>query len=152
GEIYNLHMTVVDKNPEGNSKRTCQKDAKDLAELFAKAIDSGKTGEIIDRKPLNDIRNNHSIGWKQPDFLRRGNGKPEYESPTLLGKLYREGLRTFLEAQTSSTSSDSQRTLMNTKKSFDSGYSAQNSSDLTSIINNFPTTTSLSPNSTENSP
>ncbi|CAF5147437.1 unnamed protein product, partial [Rotaria sp. Silwood1] len=63
GEIYNLHAIVVDQNLEKHSKRTCQKLAIEMANMFSAAIDS--------------------------DFLMKKNS---YQSQSILGILYRRVL------------------------------------------------------------
>ncbi|CAF3141033.1 unnamed protein product [Rotaria sp. Silwood2] len=87
GEIYNLHATVVDKNLENCEQRTCQKAALELATMFSAAIDSSKTGYIIDRKRLSQIRK--SYGTIYPDFLMKAKS---YESQSIAGKLYRQAI------------------------------------------------------------
>ncbi|CAF5062283.1 unnamed protein product, partial [Rotaria sp. Silwood1] len=61
GEIYNLHAIVVDQNLEKHSKRTCQKLAIEMANMFSAAIDSGKTGYQIDK---NRIKQNSKYCWQ----------------------------------------------------------------------------------------
>ncbi|CAF1146461.1 unnamed protein product [Rotaria sordida] len=87
GEIYNLHAIVVDQNQEKHPKRTCQKLAIEMAEMFSAAIDSGKTGYQIDRNRIKEIRK--IVGNKYPDFLMKN---PSYESQSILGILYRRAL------------------------------------------------------------
>ncbi|CAF4060399.1 unnamed protein product [Rotaria sordida] len=87
GEIYNLHAIVVDQNQEKHPKRTCQKLAIEMAEMFSAAIDSGKTGYQIDRNRIKEIRK--IVGTKYPDFLMKN---PSYESQSILGILYRRAL------------------------------------------------------------
>lgn len=37
GEIYNLHAIIVDQNKENHSRRTCQKLAIEMADMFSAA-------------------------------------------------------------------------------------------------------------------
>ncbi|CAF2732560.1 unnamed protein product [Rotaria sp. Silwood2] len=87
GEIYNLHAIVVDKNQENHAKRTCQKLAIEMAEMFSAAIDSGKTGYQINKDRILEIRK--IVGNIYPDFLMK---KPSYQSQSILGILYRKAL------------------------------------------------------------
>ncbi|CAF1118346.1 unnamed protein product [Rotaria sordida] len=87
GEIYNLHAIVVDKNLENCEHRTCQKNAVKLATMFSAAIDSSKTGYVIDRKHIKEIRKPY--GTIYPDFLMKVNS---YESQSIVGKLYRQAI------------------------------------------------------------
>ncbi|CAF1034878.1 unnamed protein product [Rotaria sordida] len=87
GEIYNLHAIVVDQNEENHPKRTCQKLAIELTNMFSAAIDSGKTGYQIDINRIKEIQ--ILVGHKYPDFLMK---TPSYESQSILGILYRQAL------------------------------------------------------------
>ncbi|CAF4720264.1 unnamed protein product [Rotaria sp. Silwood1] len=87
GEIYNLHANVVEKNLENCEQRTCQKIAIELATMFSAAIDSAKTGYVINRKRLSQIRKTY--GTIYPDFLMKNNS---YESQSIVGKLYRQAI------------------------------------------------------------
>jgi carbon starvation protein CstA len=106
GEIYNLHATVVDKNKENHARRTCQKLAIEMADMFSAAskfiyflslmriiffslmiVDSGKTGYQIDRKRIQEIRK--ISGFVYPDFLMK---KCSYQSQSILGILFRRAV------------------------------------------------------------
>ncbi|CAF5216634.1 unnamed protein product [Rotaria magnacalcarata] len=89
GEIYNLHAIIVDKNYENYQQRTCQPLAIELARMFSSAVDSGKTGYIIDKKRIKSIREKY--GQKYPDFLGKDE-KRSYTSESIVGKLYRNAL------------------------------------------------------------
>ncbi|CAF1495011.1 unnamed protein product [Adineta steineri] len=89
GEIYNLHAVIVDKNSENYSQRTCQPLAIELARMFSSSIDSGKTGYIIDKKRIKEIR--EKIGGKYPDFLGKEKSR-SYQSKSIVGKLYHNAL------------------------------------------------------------
>ncbi len=105
GEIYNLHAIVVDRNKEKYSRRTCQKLAIELADMFSAAskssidflllyssisfiVDAGKTGYQIDRKRITEIRK--IAGFVYPDFLMK---QSSYPSQSILGILYRRALQ-----------------------------------------------------------
>ncbi|CAF3739106.1 unnamed protein product, partial [Rotaria sp. Silwood1] len=87
GEIYNLHAIVVNQNKEKHPKRTCQKLAIEMAEMFSAAIDFGKTGYQIDTNRIEEIRK--IVGHKYPDFLMKTSS---YQSESILGILYRKAL------------------------------------------------------------
>ncbi len=106
GEIYNLHAIIVDQNKENHSRRTCQKLAIEMANMFSAAsesiyflsfiyvrffllivVDSGKTGYEIDRRRMKEIRK--IVGSTYPDFLMK---KSSYPSQSILGILYRRAL------------------------------------------------------------
>ncbi|CAF1034913.1 unnamed protein product [Rotaria sordida] len=87
GEIYNLHAIVVDQNKEKHPKRTCQKLAIEMAEMFSAAINSGKTGYQIDANRIREIRK--IVGHKYPDFLMKTS---LYQSEPILDILYRKTL------------------------------------------------------------
>ncbi|CAF3120665.1 unnamed protein product [Rotaria socialis] len=89
GEIYNLHAIIIDKNYENYQQRTCQPLAIELARMFSSAVDSGKTGYIIDKKRIKSIREKY--GQKYPDFLGKDE-KRSYTSESIVGKLYRNAL------------------------------------------------------------
>lgn len=52
-------------------------------------VDSGKTGYIIDKKRLQQIREKY--GKKYPDFLGKEQYR-SYQSESIVGKLYRNAL------------------------------------------------------------
>lgn len=104
GEIYNLHAIIVDQNKENHSRRTCQKLAIEMTNMFSAAsesiytfiyirffllilVDSGKTGYQIDRERMREIRK--IAGSKYPDFLMK---KCSYQSQSILGILYRRAV------------------------------------------------------------
>ncbi|CAF1064188.1 unnamed protein product [Adineta steineri] len=86
GEIYNLHAVVVDRNYEQHPQRTCQKLAIKLAGMFASAIDSGRTGYVIEREYIEEIRQKY--GHTYPVFVMKY-GKKCYKSESILGILFR---------------------------------------------------------------
>ena len=52
-------------------------------------VDSAKTGYVIDKKRIEQIR--HEYGKKYPDFLGKDEGR-SYVSDSIVGKLYRNAL------------------------------------------------------------
>ncbi|CAF0997471.1 unnamed protein product [Adineta steineri] len=98
GQVFNLHQIVVDKNEEKCEQRTCQKLAKEMANMFSIAIDSGKTGCSIDQTRLREIQK--LVGSTYPDYLM---GKKSYQSQSILGKLYRNALEFTKKRSSDST-------------------------------------------------
>jgi len=90
GEIYNIHATIVDLNLENHPQRTCQKLAMELAKMFSSAVDSGKTGYIVDRQRIQSIRTQYVE--KYPDFLRRPVWQT-YKSKSIVGRLYQNAVK-----------------------------------------------------------
>ncbi|UJR30133.1 hypothetical protein I4U23_017674 [Adineta vaga] len=89
GEIYNVHAVIVDKNYENHSQRTCQPLAIELARMFSSSVDSGKTGYVVDKKRIQQIR--ATYGKTYPDFLGKDK-KKSYTSTSIVGKLYHNAL------------------------------------------------------------
>ncbi|CAF5077425.1 unnamed protein product, partial [Rotaria sp. Silwood1] len=89
GEIYNLHATILDKNYENFQQRTCQPLAIELAKMFSSSVDSGKTGYIVDKKRIQEIREKY--GKKYPDFLGKDKNR-SYKSESIIGQLYHNAL------------------------------------------------------------
>ncbi|CAF1212000.1 unnamed protein product [Adineta ricciae] len=90
GEIYNLHAVIVDKNYENCARRTCQPLAIELARMFSSSVDSGKTGYVVDKKRIQQLRATYAK--KYPDFLGKDK-KRSYESTSIVGKLYQNALK-----------------------------------------------------------
>ena len=84
GIICNNHMAIADSSPLKAMDPRCIQ----LCKYFNKEIDSNKTGYFIDILTLKD---HDLISLNKPDFLNKGvmNKKKCYESPGILGKLYR---------------------------------------------------------------
>ena len=59
-------------------------------------VDSGKTGYVIDKKRIQQIRTEH--GRKYPDFLGKDE-KRSYRSESIVGKLYRNA-RNYIDGKT----------------------------------------------------
>lgn len=59
-------------------------------------VDSGKTGYVVDKKRIEQIREKH--GKKYPDFLNKDE-KRSYRSESIVGKLYRNA-RNYIQGKT----------------------------------------------------
>ncbi len=57
--------------------------------MYLFLVDSGKTGYVIDKKRIQEIRGKY--GKKYPDFLGKDE-KRSYQSESIVGKLYRNAL------------------------------------------------------------
>ncbi|CAF0799843.1 unnamed protein product [Didymodactylos carnosus] len=86
GEIFNLHLTIADLNEDNLPSRTCSPLCIELAKLLCTAIDSSKTGIVIDMKYIRLLKQKYK---KYPDFMQK---QPSYESQSICGILYRFGL------------------------------------------------------------
>ena len=85
GIICNNHIALADLSPLKTKDPQCIS----LCKYFNTEIDANKTGEFID---ILDLKRKGLILGKKPDFLTNGISKKNkcYESPGILGKLYRE--------------------------------------------------------------
>ena len=85
GQICDTHLSFADESLYKAKDPKCIK----LCKLFNQEIDASKTGNFIDSSIL---QNEGLIKKKRPDFLSNGivNKKRIYESPGILGKLYRK--------------------------------------------------------------
>ena len=85
GQICDNHLSFADESKLKAKDPKCIK----LCKLFNQEIDASKTGNFIDSSIL---QNEGLIKKKRPDFLSNGivNKKRIYESPGILGKLYRK--------------------------------------------------------------
>lgn len=64
--------------------------------LFILSVDSGKTGYVVDKKRIEEIREQY--GKKYPDFLGKDE-KRSYRSESIVGKLYRNA-RNYINGKT----------------------------------------------------
>lgn len=85
GIISNTHSVIADKHPEGTKSMEC----KSLAELFARAIDSGKTGESIDMEEVMRLRKCWCDDY--PAWMRKPD-KPSYPSHSINGVLFKNAI------------------------------------------------------------
>lgn len=83
GLICDVHLVMADCLPE----RTKSGECKYLAELFARAVDAPKTGEII---PLDEVYKFQATYCnKYPEFMRKYD-QPIRDSTNILNKLFRK--------------------------------------------------------------
>ena len=84
GLLCDNHMAFADKSLLKAKDPKCIK----LCKYFNQEIDASKTGNFID---VSTLKEENLIMEKRPDFLSNGNynDKKNYESPGILGKLYR---------------------------------------------------------------
>ena len=85
GQICYNHLSIADESLYKAKDLDCIK----LCKYFNQEIDASKTGNFID---LSNLKNENLIKKKKPDFLSQGmaNKNKIYESPGILGKLYRK--------------------------------------------------------------
>lgn len=81
GMIANTHTVVADKHPDHSFSEPCKK----LAELFALAVDSPKTGKFIEKEQIRPYQKKYCDTY--PKFMRRF-GEPSSESKSILETLY----------------------------------------------------------------
>jgi RNA-dependent RNA polymerase len=81
GMIANTHTVVADKHPERSFSEPCKR----LAELFALAVDSPKTGKFIDKEELKPFQKKYCTSW--PKFMRKF-GERSSDSTSILEKLF----------------------------------------------------------------
>ncbi|CAF1143464.1 unnamed protein product [Didymodactylos carnosus] len=81
GIICDVHLSIADCHPE----HTRSADCKYLAELFARAVDAPKTGEIIELDKVYELRSKHCRGY--PEFMKKYD-QPIRESNSVLNKLF----------------------------------------------------------------
>jgi len=79
--IADIHTVVADRTEKGTLSTECV----ELATLFYRAIDSPKTGEIIDMDKISSLRDRFYT--KFPKFMMKSD-RPYYESTSILEKLY----------------------------------------------------------------
>jgi len=85
GQICDNHLSFADESKQKAKDPNCIK----LCKYFNQEIDASKTGNFID---LLNLQKEKLIKKKRPDFLSNGmnNKNKIYESPGILGKLYRK--------------------------------------------------------------
>ncbi len=81
GMIANTHTVVADKHPQHSYSEPCKK----LAELFALAVDSPKTGIFIEKQEIRPFQKDYCSKW--PKFMRKF-GEPTLNSTSILEQLY----------------------------------------------------------------
>ncbi|CAF1024519.1 unnamed protein product [Adineta steineri] len=81
GIICDVHLAIADSHKD----RTRSKECKDLAELFARAVDAPKTGEIIDLRKVYGLRTRYCRAY--PQFMKKYD-QPICDSNSILNKLF----------------------------------------------------------------
>jgi len=81
GMIANTHTVVADKHPQHSFAEPC----KQLAELFALAVDSPKTGQFIEKDRLRPFQKEYCTSW--PRYMKKF-GEPTSDSTSVLEKLF----------------------------------------------------------------
>jgi hypothetical protein len=81
GIICDVHLAIADSHQD----HTRSADCKYLAELFARAVDAPKTGEIIDLDKVYELRAKHCRGY--PLFMKKYD-QPIRDSNSILNKLF----------------------------------------------------------------
>jgi len=79
--IANTHTVVADKDPKHSFSEPCQR----LAELFALAVDSPKTGRFIEKEQLRPYQKKYCSSW--PKFMRKF-GERSSDSKSILEQLF----------------------------------------------------------------
>ncbi|CAF1222657.1 unnamed protein product [Adineta steineri] len=90
GMIANTHTVVADQDEKHSFSEPCKK----LAELFALAVDSPKTGKFVDIAEIRPFQTKYCESW--PKFMRKF-GKPTYDSDSILEKLFLKAERKYYE-------------------------------------------------------
>ncbi|CAF4406086.1 unnamed protein product, partial [Rotaria sp. Silwood2] len=81
GIICDVHLAIADSH----EKHTRSDECKYLAELFARAVDAPKTGEIIELDKVYELRAKYCRGY--PEFMKKYD-QPIRESHSILNKLF----------------------------------------------------------------
>jgi len=81
GIICDVHLAIADSHQDHTRSAEC----KYLAELFARAVDAPKTGEIIDLDKVYELRAKHCKGY--PLFMKKYD-QPIRDSNSVLNKLF----------------------------------------------------------------
>jgi len=94
GIICDIHLAIAATNGYGVKSEECKR----LAELFARAVDAPKTGEIIDLDEVYKLRAKIVKGY--PYFMKKYD-QPIVETTCVLDNLFLEGRRRFFEIRNS---------------------------------------------------
>ncbi|UJR12729.1 hypothetical protein I4U23_016903 [Adineta vaga] len=81
GMIANTHTVVADRHEKHSFSEPCKK----LAELFALAVDSPKTGKFVDKAEIRPFQAKYC--QRSPKFMRKL-GEPTYDSTSVLEELF----------------------------------------------------------------
>ncbi|CAF1065628.1 unnamed protein product [Adineta steineri] len=88
GMIANTHTVVADQHKDHSFSRPCKK----LAELFALAVDSPKTGKFVDKAEIRPFQAEYCKSW--PKYMRKF-GEPSYKSMSVLEKLFSNAVEKY---------------------------------------------------------
>jgi RNA-dependent RNA polymerase len=91
GMISNTHTVVADKHEKHSFSAPC----KELAELFALAVDSPKTGQFIQKEQIRPYQRDYCKTW--PKFMRKF-GEPSSDSTSILEQLYNRAEKMYKES------------------------------------------------------
>jgi len=81
GMIANTHTVVADKHEQHSFAQPC----KQLAELFALAVDSPKTGKFIEKEEIRPFQKDYCTSW--PKFMKKF-GERTSNSTSILEQLF----------------------------------------------------------------
>lgn len=98
GIICDVHLAIAD----AHDRHTRSDECKYLAELFARAVDAPKSGEIIDLNRVYELRARHCRAF--PQFMKKYD-QPVRESDTILNRLFLHAKRHFHTQRSSISSS-----------------------------------------------
>ncbi|CAF1170949.1 unnamed protein product [Adineta steineri] len=90
GMIANTHTVVADKHEKHSFSEPCKK----LAELFALAVDSPKTGKFVAIAEIRPFQAKYYESW--PEFMRK-TGKPTCNSNSILQKLFSKAVERYYQ-------------------------------------------------------
>ena len=93
GLIADIHTVVADRSEHGTLSQKCI----DSATLFYRAIDSPKTGEIIDMTSVENLQKEFCQSY--PRFMMKFD-KPFYQSTSVLERLYLKAKHIVLKNKT----------------------------------------------------
>jgi hypothetical protein len=85
GIICDAHLAIADQFPEHTRSSSCKR----LAELFARAVDAPKTGEIIDLNEVYKLKAKYC--QKYPPFMMKYDQEPR-DSKSILNNLFEKAL------------------------------------------------------------
>ncbi|CAF5001728.1 unnamed protein product, partial [Rotaria sp. Silwood1] len=92
GMIANTHTVAADKHEQHSFSNDCKK----LAELFAIAVDSPKTGKFIDKEEIRPFQAKYCTNW--PNFMKKFD-QPTYESSSILERLFLNAAAKYFEVR-----------------------------------------------------
>ncbi|CAF1186741.1 unnamed protein product [Rotaria sordida] len=90
GMIANTHTVAADQHEQHSFSDDCKK----LAELFAIAVDSPKTGKFIDKEEIRPFQAKYCKKW--PNFMKKFD-QPTYKSSSILETLFLNAASKYFE-------------------------------------------------------